>query len=62
MAGPQPRSSTRIPGRNSIAEVSHSVNHNALALPLPTRATTHSGWYCDERGNRSETSRLSEVM
>ena len=21
-----------------------------------------SGWYCDERGNRSETSRLSEVM
>src|SRR5262245_29012965 len=50
-----------MPVRSSIAEVSHSVKHNALALPLPTRAMTHSGWYCDDRGNRSETNRLSEV-
>jgi hypothetical protein len=57
----QPRSSTRIPGRKSSAVASHSVNHSALAPPL-TLAMTHSGWYFDERGNRSETNRLSEVM
>src|SRR5437870_2191589 len=61
IARPQPRSSTRIPGRKSSAAASHSVNHSALAPPL-TLAMTHSGWYFDERGNRSETNRLSEVM
>src|SRR6266851_4876440 len=59
-ARPQPRSSTRIPGRKSSAEVSHSVSQSEFAPPL-TLAMTHSGWYCEERGNRSETSRLSEV-
>src|SRR3982750_3838511 len=39
---PQPRSSTRIPGRRSIAVVNHSANHNELAPPLAL-ATTHSG-------------------
>src|SRR6266576_3009388 len=60
-ARPQPRSSTRMPGRKSIAAASHSVIQSAFAAPL-TLARTHSGWYCEERGNRSETSRLSEVM
>src|SRR3954447_15936102 len=57
-ARPHPRSKTLIPGRRSIADASHSVNHSELAPPLAL-ATTHSGWYFDERGNRSEVSRLS---
>ena len=61
MARPQPRSRIRIPGRRSSAPASHSVNHSGLAPPL-TLAMTHSGWYCEARGNRSETNRLSEVM
>src|SRR5262245_17553788 len=48
-ARPQPRSSTRIPGRKSSAEVSHSVSQSEFAPPL-TLARTHSGWYCEERG------------
>src|SRR6266576_1199709 len=60
-ARPQPRSSTRMPGRKSSAEASHSVSQSEFAPPL-TLARTHSGWYCEERGNRSETSRLSEGM
>src|SRR5438552_2257830 len=61
IARPLPRSSTRMPGRRSSASASHSVSHRALA-PLLRLAMTHSGWYFDERGNRSETSRLSEIM
>src|SRR5437870_3667072 len=60
-ARPQPRSNTRMPGRRSSAVVSHSVNQSALAPPLAL-ARTHSGWYCEERGKRSETSRVSAVM
>src|SRR6267142_3846249 len=60
-ARPQPRSSTLIPGRRSRAAVSHSVNQSALAPPLAL-AMTHSGWYWEERGNRSETRRLSAVI
>src|SRR3989442_13510407 len=60
-ARPQPRSNTRMPGRKSSAVVSHSVIQSEFAPPL-TLATIHSGWYCEERGNRSETNRLSEVM
>ena len=60
-ARPQPRSSTRMPGRKSSAAASHSVSHSALAPPLML-AMTHSGLYFEERGNRSETNRLSEVM
>src|SRR5258707_11054741 len=60
-ARPQPRSSTRMPGRKSSAAASHSVIHSALAPPL-TLAMTHSGWYFEERGNRSETSRFSKVI
>jgi hypothetical protein len=41
-ARPQPRSSTRMPGRKSIAAVSHSVIHSVLA-ELLALATTHSG-------------------
>ena len=41
-ARPQPRSSTRMPGRKSSAVVSHSVNHRELAPPL-TLATIQSG-------------------
>src|ERR1039458_8658862 len=59
-ARPQPRSSTRMPGRKSNAAVSHSVSQSELAPPL-TLDVTHSGWYCEERGKRSETSSLSEV-
>src|SRR5687767_14988522 len=55
-ARPQPRSSTRMPGCRSNAAASHSVNHRALAPPLAL-ATAHSGLYCDERGNSSETNR-----
>src|SRR5471032_3118858 len=58
-ARPQPRSSTRMPGRKSIAVVSHSVTQSEFDPPL-TLAKTHSGWYCEERGNRSETSRWSK--
>src|SRR5437867_1713118 len=60
-ARPQPRSSTRMPGRKSSTSVSHSVSHSELAPPL-TLAITHSGLYREERGNRAETSWLSEVM
>src|SRR5947208_11366560 len=60
-ARPQPRSNTFMPGRRSSAVVSHSVSQSELAPPL-TLAMTHSGWYCEERGNRSETSRVSRVM
>jgi hypothetical protein len=35
------------------------VTHSALDAPLAL-ATTHSGLYFEERGNRSEMSRLSE--
>ena len=59
-ARPQPRSSTRMPGRKSSAVVSHSVSQSELAPPL-TLAMTHSGWYCEERGKRSEASRLSGI-
>src|SRR6266567_555196 len=59
-ARPQPRSSTRIPGRKSSAEVSHSVSQSEFAPPL-TLARTHSGWYCEERGKLVEMNRLSEV-
>src|SRR5438552_1776569 len=58
-ARPQPRSSTRIPERKSSAEVSHSVSQSEFAPPLAL-ATTHSGWYCKERGN-CETSNMFEV-
>src|SRR6516225_9421095 len=60
-ARPQPRSSTRMPGRRSSASVSHSVSHRGLAPPL-TPASTHSGWYTEARGNRSEINRSSTVM
>src|SRR5213594_291965 len=60
-ARPQPRSSNRMPGRKSSAAASHSVIHSALAPPLAL-AMTHSGWYFEERGNRSETNRWSDVM
>src|SRR5713226_4337190 len=59
-ARPQPRSNTLMPGRRSSADVSHSVTHSALAPPLAL-ARTQSGWYCEERGKRSETSRRSEI-
>src|SRR6266568_2401606 len=57
---PQPRFNTRMPGWRSSAVVSHSVNQSEFALPRAL-AMSHSGWYLEERGNRSETSRLSEV-
>src|SRR6266853_1500619 len=60
-ARPQPRSSTRMPGRKSNVAVSHSVSQSELAPPL-TLDMTHSGWYREERGKRSETSSVSEVM
>src|SRR5438552_12136376 len=59
-ARPQPRSSTRMPGRKSIAAASHSVIQSEFAPPL-TLARTHSGWYCEERGKLVEMNRLSEV-
>src|SRR5881396_3004335 len=59
-ARPQPRSSTRSPGRKSIAPASHSVSQSALVPPLEF-ATTHSGWYREARGNRSENSHWSVV-
>lgn len=59
-ARPQPRSSTRIPGCKSSAEVSHSVSQSEFVPPL-TLARTHSGWYCEERGKLVEMNRLSEV-
>ena len=40
--------------------VSHSVTQSEFAAPLMLDMT-HSGWYCEERGKRSETSSLSEV-
>src|SRR2546430_8210810 len=60
-ARPQPRSSNRMPGRKSSAVASHSVTHRALAALLAL-ATIHSGWYLEERGNRSETDCFSETM
>ena len=50
-----------IPGRRSNASASHSVSQRALAPPLEL-ARTHSGWYFDERRNRSENNRASEDM
>ena len=41
-ARPQPRSRTRMPGRRSIAVVSHSVSQSEFAPPL-TLVATHSG-------------------
>jgi hypothetical protein len=41
--------------------MSHSVSHRALAPPLAL-AMIHSGWYFDERGNRSDTNRSPAVM
>ena len=58
-ARPQPRSSTRMPGRRSSAAASHSLSHKALAAPLML-ARIHSELYFAERGNRSETNGLSE--
>ena len=60
-ARPQPRSKTLMPGRRSSAEASHSVSQSEFAPPLAF-AKTHSGWYCEARGNWSETSRSSEGM
>src|SRR5580658_5387141 len=59
-ARPQPRSSTRMPGRKSSVVVSHSVIQSEFAALLMLDAI-HSGWYCEERGKRSETSSLSDV-
>src|SRR5258708_17173803 len=59
-ARPQPRSNTLMPDRRSSADVSHSVTHSALAPPLAA-ASTQSGWYCEERGKRSETTSRDEV-
>ena len=59
-ARPQPRSSTRIPGRTLSAEVSHSVSQSEFAPPL-TLAIIHSGWYCEDRGKEAERNRLSGV-
>src|SRR5437588_3972499 len=58
-ARPQPRSNTLMPGRSSSAAASHSVSHREFAPPLAF-AKTHSGWYCEARGNCSETSRSSD--
>src|ERR1017187_4325570 len=60
-ARPQPRASTRMPGRKSSAVTSHSVIHSAWA-ELLALAITHSGSYFEERGNRSEMRRSSKVM
>jgi hypothetical protein len=51
---------TFMPDRISSSDVSHSVSHSALAPPLAL-ARTQSGWYCEERGNRSEMSCRSVV-
>src|SRR5215469_16334324 len=59
-ARPQPRSSTRMPGRKSSAVVSHSVIQSELAAPLMLDAI-HSGWYCEERGKRSERRSLFDA-
>ena len=58
-ARPQPRSSTRMPGRRSSAAASHSVSQSEFAPPLAL-AMIHSGWYFEARGKRSETKRWSE--
>src|SRR5436190_14258759 len=52
-ARPQPRSRTRMPGLSGSASLSHSANHSELAPPLAL-AASHSGWYLDERGKRSD--------
>src|SRR6516225_4757462 len=61
VARPQPRSSTRIPGCRSRADVSHSAIQSGLAAPLML-ARSHSRLYCEERGNRSEMSGLFEIV
>jgi hypothetical protein len=61
IASPQPRSNTRMWDRKLSASASHSVSHSALAPP-PALPMTHSGWYVDERGNRSQTNRVSLFM
>ena len=58
---PQPRSSTRMPGRKSSAEVSHSVIQSEFAPPL-TQEVIHSGLYFDARGNSLNTKPASEFM
>jgi hypothetical protein len=45
-----------MPGRRCSAVVSHSVIQSEFAPP-PTLAVIQSGWYFDERGNRSDTKR-----
>ena len=60
-ARPQPRSKTLMPGRRSSAGASHSVSQSEFAPPLAF-ARTHSGWYCEARGNWSVTSRSFGVM
>src|SRR5579863_2410879 len=60
-ARPQPRSSTRIPERRSSAVASHSVSQSELAPPLAL-AIIQSAWYCEARGNCSQTNRWSEVI
>jgi hypothetical protein len=47
-----------MPGRKSNAPASHSASQGELAPPL-TLDVTHSGWYREERGKRSEASSLS---
>jgi len=58
MAQAQPRFSTRIPERRSIAVHNHSVSQSGLAPPL-VPAIIHSGWYARERGKRLLVSRGS---
>src|SRR5262245_419398 len=60
-ARPQPRSKTRMPGRRSNTDVSHSVSQSTLAPPLAL-ARTHSGLYWEDRGKRSERSRVSSLL
>ena len=47
-------------GSRSSASARHSINHRLSAQPLAL-ATIHSGWYFDERENRSDTSRWSDA-
>src|SRR4029079_16358114 len=61
VARPQPRSRIRIPGCRSSADASHSVSHSTFA-PLLQWPTTQSGWYAEERGNRSDNRRSSRIM
>ena len=61
VARPQPRSSTLIPGRRSSADVSHSAIQSGFAAPLML-ARSHSGLYCEARGNRSEMVGWAEIV